>query len=75
MVILCLEKVKAEKKLASTSRLQDIPVAQGKLASHLPPTDEAVAGPALEPQHQMKVTNPEPNVRYFSLVFNVHSHH
>ena len=65
MVILCVEKVKAEKKLVPTSRLQDIPAAQEKLASHLPPTDEAmVAGPASKPQHEI---NPEPNVRYIFL--------
>jgi hypothetical protein len=66
MAILCVENAKAEKKLAPMSRLQDIPVAQEKLASHLPPSDEAVeAGPASEPQHEMEVINPEPNVRYF----------
>jgi hypothetical protein len=66
MAILCVEKVKTGKKLASTSRLQDIPVVQEKLASHLPPTDEAlVAGPASPPQHEMEMINPEPNVRYF----------
>ena len=67
MAILCVEKVKAEKKLAPTSRLQDISAAQEKLASHLPPTDEAVvAGTASGPQREMevKVINPEPNVRY-----------
>jgi hypothetical protein len=57
--------VKAEKKLAPTSRLQDIPAAQA-MASHLPPTGQAVeAGPASEPQHEMEVINLEPNVRYF----------
>jgi hypothetical protein len=59
------EKVKAEKKLAPTSRLQDIPAAQDKLASYLPPTDEVKAGPALEPQHEMEVTDPEPSVCCF----------
>ncbi len=54
--MLCVEKVKAEKKLASTSRLQDIPAPQEKLASHLPPTDEAVeAGPPSELQYEMEV--------------------
>lgn len=67
MAIRCVvEKVRAEKKLAPTSRLQDIPAAQEKLASHLLPTNEAVeAGPASEPQHEMEVINPEPNVSYF----------
>ena len=59
------EKVKAEKKLAPTSRLQDIPAAHNKLFSHLPPT-EVEAAPALEPEHEMEVTNPEPNVCCFS---------
>lgn len=64
--ILNVEKVKAEKKLVPTSHFQDIPTAQEKLASHLPPTDAAVeAGPASEPQHEMELINPEPNVRYF----------
>jgi hypothetical protein len=64
-VILCAERVKAEKKLAPTSRLQNVPAAQERLASYLPPTDEAVGvGPASEPQHEMEVINPEPNVRY-----------
>ena len=58
--------MKAEKKLAPASRLQDIPAAREKLASHLPPTDEAMgAGPASEPQQEMEVINPELNVRYF----------
>jgi hypothetical protein len=68
MAILCVEKVKAEKKLAPTSRLQDIPAAQEKLASYLPPTDGVVeTGLASEPQHEMEVINPElpVNVRYF----------
>lgn len=66
MAILCVEKVKAEKTLAPTSRLQHIPAAQEKLASHLLPTDEAVgAGPASEPQHGMEVINPKPNVGLF----------
>ena len=67
IAILCVGKVKAERKLAPTSRLQDIPAAQEKLASHLPPTDEVVvAGPASGPQREMevKVINPESNVRY-----------
>lgn len=64
--MLCVEKVKAEKKLVPTSRLQDIPAAQGKMASHLPPTDEAMeAGPVSQPQHEMEMINSEPNVRYF----------
>ena len=65
MAIQCVEKVKAEKKLAPTSRLQNIPAAQDKLTSHLPPTDEAVVAGTSEPQHEMGVINPEPNVRYF----------
>jgi hypothetical protein len=66
IAILCVEKVKAEKKLAPTSRLQDVPTTREKLASHLPPTDEAMgAGPPSEPQHEMEVINPEPNVGYF----------
>ena len=48
--------MKAEKKLAPTTRLQDIPAAQESLASHLPPTDEMVeAGPPLELQYEMEV--------------------
>jgi hypothetical protein len=36
--------------------LQDIPVVQEKLASHRPPTDEAVeAGPPPELQYEMEV--------------------
>ena len=72
------EKVKAEKKLAPTSRLRDIPAAQDKLASYLPPTDEVKAGPALEPQHEIEVTNSEPSVCYFlssSSACIVHAHH
>ena len=66
MAMLCVEKARAENKLAPTSRLQDIPAAQEKLASHLPPTDAAVeAGPASEPQHEMEVVIHEPSVRYF----------
>ncbi len=64
MVTRCVEKVRAEKKLASTSRLQDIPAAQDKLASHLPP----------ETQHEVEVTNAEPVVRCF-LVFDVQAYH
>ena len=64
MAVLRVEKVKAEKKLVPTSRLQDIPVTQGKMASHLPRTDEAVeAVPASEPQHEIEMIDPEPNVR------------
>jgi hypothetical protein len=63
-VILCVEKVKAEKKLSPTSHLQDIPAIQDKLASHLPLPNEAEAGPALPLQHDMKATNLEPNVSY-----------
>ena len=72
------EKVKAEKKLAPTSRLQDIPAAQDKLASYLPPTDEVKPGPALDPQHEIELTNPEPSVCRFlssSSVCIVHAHH
>ena len=64
-IIPCEEKVKAEKKLAPTSRLQDIPAAQDKLASYLPPTEEVKAGPALDPQHEIEVTNSEPSVCRF----------
>ena len=65
MAILCVEKVKAERKLAPTSRLQDIPAAQEKLASHLPPSDEAGGWPRSGPQREMEVSNPEPKVRCF----------
>ena len=65
MAFLCVERVKAEKKLASTSRFQDIPTAEQTLASYLPPTVELVgAGPAPKPQHEMEAINPEPNVRH-----------
>ena len=57
--------MKAEKKPAPTNRLQNIPAAQDKLAFYLPPTDEMKAGPALEPQHEIEVTNPEPSVCRF----------
>ena len=72
------EKVKAEKKLAPTSRLQDISPAQDNLASYLPPNDEVKAGPALEPQREMEVTNPEPSVCCFLLSSSAcigHAHH
>jgi hypothetical protein len=68
MAILCIEKVKAEKKLAHThtNRLQDVPATREKLASHLPPTDDAMgAGPPSEFQHEMEVINSEPNVCLF----------
>ncbi len=61
-MILCVEKVKAEKKSSPTSHLQDIPAIQEKLASHLPLPNEAEAGPALQLQHDMEATNLEPNV-------------
>ena len=65
IAFLCVERVKAEKKLAPTSRFQDIPTAEQTLASHLPPTVEPVgAGPAPEPQHEMEAINPDPNVRH-----------
>ena len=67
------EKVKAEKKPAPTSRLQDIPIAHDKLASYLPPTDEVEASLAVEPQYEMDVTDPEPNVCCF-LSSSVHAH-
>jgi len=72
MAILCVEKVKAEKKLAPTptSRLQDVPATRETLASHLPPTDETMgAGPPSEPQLETEVINPEPNVRYFLFLY------
>jgi hypothetical protein len=70
------ERVKAE-KLAPPSRLQDIPAAHDKLASHLPPPNEVEAGPALEPQYEMEVTDPEANVCYFfsSSACIAHVHH
>ena len=71
--LLCEEKVKAEKKPAPTGRLQDIPTAHDKLASYLPPTDEVEASLAVEPQYEMDVTDPEPNVCCF-LSSSVHAH-
>ena len=67
MLILHQGKVKAERKSAPASRMQDVPVAQDKLASHLPPSEELDAGPALElePPHDNKVINSEPEVRLF----------
>ncbi len=65
MLILHQGKVKAERKSAPASRMQDVPVAQDKLASHLPPSDELDAGPALEAPHDNKVINSEPEVRLF----------
>ena len=61
----------SEKKPAPMGHLQNIPATEQTLASHLPPTAEAVgAGPVPEPQHEREGINPESNVRY-SLQFVV----
>lgn len=46
-------KVKTERKSVPASRLQDVPEAQDKLASHHLPTDGLVASPTLELDTEM----------------------